>query len=125
MKKEKVQKVKTVSTENKPGVFQLIDIAKIKPSKLNYRNTFRKEYIDELTESVRAKGILEPILVRPHGKDYEVVFGSCRRLAAINAKLKEIPSIIKNLSDADALEAQLIENTHRENPNPNGSKKAE
>ncbi|TAL22509.1 MAG: ParB/RepB/Spo0J family partition protein [Nitrospirae bacterium] len=118
-KKPEVKKDTKINIQNStPGVYQLIDVAKTKPSKSNYRKTFRKAYIDELTESVKAKGILEPILVRPHGKDYEVVFGSCRRLAAINAKLKVMPAIIKDLSDAEALEAQLIENSHRENPNP-------
>lgn len=99
--------------------FKTIDISKITPSKNNYRRTFDKQALEELTESVRGKGILQPILVRPlNGNgNYEIVAGHRRFQAAIGAELKMVPAMVRDLSDEDALEIQVIENSHREDPN--------
>lgn len=99
--------------------FRLLDLDKVFASSGNYRETFNQASLDELTASVRSKGILQPILVRPLNGNgtYEVVAGSRRRLASIAAGRIQIPAIIRNLSNADALEIQVVENSQREDPN--------
>ena len=101
------------------GDFQVIDIKKIFPSKYNYRKTFDQKALDELTASVKAKGVLQPILLRPlNGKGtFEIVAGHRRHQAAVGAELLDIPAIVRVLSDEEALEVQVIENTQREDPN--------
>lgn len=102
--------------------FQTIEIKKLVPSDFNYRKTIDKDALEELTGSVRAKGVLQPILVRPlNGKQkgkFEIVAGHRRHQAAEAAGLKEMPAMVKALSDEEALEVQVIENTQREDPNP-------
>lgn len=103
-------------------MYKEILIKAIKPSKENYRKSYDETALKELTASVKAIGVLEPILVRPlNGKqkgNYEIVAGHRRHQAAAAAGLKEIPAIMKELSDGEALEIQVIENSHREDPNP-------
>ncbi len=101
-------------------MFEIVQIKKIIPAKNNYRKTFDIKAMEELTASVKAKGVLQPILVRPNGKKghYEIVAGHRRFSAAEAAGLKEIPVMVKELSDEEALEVQVIENSQREDPNP-------
>lgn len=85
------------------------------------RKRFDDAAIDGLVESVREKGILQPILVRPHPTEvnyYEIVAGERRWRAAQRAKLHEVPVLIKDLSDRDTLEIALVENIHREDLTP-------
>lgn len=85
------------------------------------RHTFTDEDLDDLTNSVREKGILQPILVRPvAGKvnAYEIVAGERRWRAAQRAKLHQVPVVIKDLTDAEALEVAIIENVQRADLNP-------
>jgi len=91
-----------------------IDIDQINSSKLNPRKNFDSDTLNELTESIRQWGVLEPILVRPKNKGYEVVAGERRLRASKLAGLKEVPVIIKEMSDADARETMLIENAQRD-----------
>lgn len=106
--------------DNSTGVYQLIDIGKIQPSKLNYRKTFNAKAQEELTESIKSKGVLQPISVRPlkGNGSFEIVIGSRRYCGAKDAGLKQIPCMVKELSDAEALEIQVIENSQREDVNP-------
>lgn len=85
------------------------------------RKRFDDAAIDGLVESVREKGILQPILVRPHPTEtnvYEIVAGERRWRAAQRAKLHEIPVLVRDLSDRDTLEIALVENIHREDLTP-------
>ncbi len=85
------------------------------------RKRFDDAAIDGLVESVREKGILQPILVRPHPTEanyFEIVAGERRWRAAQRAKLHEIPVLIRDLSDRDTLEIALVENIHREDLTP-------
>ncbi len=84
----------------------------------NYRKSMDEKKLAELTESVKTKGVVQPILVRPNGKGYEIVFGQRRWMAAKRAGLAMIPSMIRKVSDIEALELQVIENSQREDPNP-------
>ncbi|RVU36245.1 ParB/RepB/Spo0J family partition protein [Hwanghaeella grinnelliae] len=85
------------------------------------RKRFDDAAIDGLVESVREKGILQPILVRPHPTEanvYEIVAGERRWRAAQRAKLHEVPVLVRDLSDRDTLEIALVENIHREDLTP-------
>ena len=83
------------------------------------RRYFDPEQLNELVESIQSVGILEPILVRPRGKaQYEIVAGERRYRGAKLAGLKEIPVVIRDLSDREALEIALIENLQRQELNP-------
>lgn len=100
------------------GHHQFIPLGKLSASPLNHRKTFDKVKMEELTESVRSKGILQPILARPIGEAFEVVAGERRFRAAKAAKLVDIPAIVRELNDTEALEIQVIENGQRVDPHP-------
>lgn len=82
------------------------------------RREFNKEKMMELVMSIKEKGVVEPILVRAKGNKYELIAGERRWRAAKEAGLYNIPAIIKNVSDREALELSLIENIQREDLNP-------
>lgn len=82
------------------------------------RSAFTPEKIEELTNSIREKGIIQPLLVRKKGDSYELIAGERRWRAAQLAGIKEIPVIVKEISDSEALELSLIENIQREDLNP-------
>lgn len=89
---------------------------KIKPNRYQPRQVFTSEDIDELVLSIKAQGVLQPILVRPHPDDealYELIAGERRWRAAQIAQLHEIPAVIKELTDLEALELALVENLQR------------
>lgn len=82
------------------------------------RKLFADEALDELTQSIKEHGVLQPILVRPKKNGYEVIAGERRFRAAEKAGLKEIPAIIKELTDHEAAEIALVENLQREDLTP-------
>jgi len=92
-----------------------IDLKKIQPNRLNPRLEFTKIGLDELADSIKQVGLLEPIIIRPidSGK-YEVVVGERRYRAAQQAGLDKVPAIITNYSDEQVMEINLIENIQRE-----------
>jgi len=94
-----------------------IDINKIVPNPRQPRSEFHQESLAELAESIRSKGIVQPILARPKNGKYELVAGERRWRAAKKAGLTLIPAIIKEYSDEDSLELAIIENLQRENLN--------
>jgi ParB family chromosome partitioning protein len=98
-----------------------LPVDQIQPSRVQPRRIFRKEDLESLTQSVRDKGILQPILVRPHPDDakrFELIAGERRWLAAQAAKLHEIPVVVREMGDEDALEIALIENLQRQDLSP-------
>lgn len=90
-----------------------ISIDKIRPSPYQPRETFDKEKIQELAESIKSVGILEPIIVRQNGDTYQIIAGERRWRAAQFAGLKKIPAIIKDITGEHMLEESLVENWHR------------
>ncbi|BBE73395.1 ParB/RepB/Spo0J family partition protein [Oharaeibacter diazotrophicus] len=87
----------------------------------NPRRIFREEELDELASSIRQRGVLQPIVVRPApsgGPGYELVAGERRWRAAQKAGTHEIPVVIQELSDKEALEIAIIENVQRQDLNP-------
>ena len=90
----------------------------IRPSPNQPRRRFREEALKELVESIREKGLLQPLLVRPKGEGYELVAGERRYRAALEAGLKEGPVLVRDLTDREALEIALVENLQREDLSP-------
>jgi len=98
-----------------------VPVDKLRPGKAQPRRNFDADDLAELVASVREKGVLQPILVRrdPAGGDgWEIVAGERRWRAAQQAQLHEVPVVIRELSDRDALEIALIENLQRESLTP-------
>jgi len=94
-----------------------IPIEKIFANPNQPRKTFHNDTISELAESIKEHGVLSPIIVRPLKGKYEIIAGERRYRAAIQNELKEIPAIIKKVSDDDAKIISLIENIQREDLN--------
>lgn len=80
----------------------------------NYRKTFKDKSIAELAASIKANGVLEPIIVRPAAGGYHVIAGERRFRASIKAGLVTIPAVIRDVDDKDVLKLQIIENVQRE-----------
>ncbi len=95
-----------------------IPVMNIKESKFQMRRRITPESLKELLESIKEKGIIEPVIVRPTGEGYEIIAGHRRFLAAKEAGLEEVPCIVKEVSDTEAAEISIIENIQRENLNP-------
>lgn len=98
--------------------FKTIPLKSIHPDENQPRKFYDELAMAELTESVKEKGILQPILLRPNGKGYKLVCGERRYRAATAAGLKDIPAVIRELTDDEALELQIIENLQRKDVNP-------
>lgn len=90
----------------------------IKPSPFQPRQDFDSQSLEELTQSIKEKGVIQPILVRRKGDVYELIAGERRLRAAQLSNLKEIPAIVKDVADEDSLELALIENIQRQDLNP-------
>ena len=98
-----------------------ISISKLKPSPSQPRRLFDKNSINELAESIKSKGLVQPILVRPSPTEtgiYEIIAGERRWRAAQIAQLHEIPAVVRKLDDVEALEIAIIENVQRSDLSP-------
>ncbi|MBQ7284750.1 MAG: ParB/RepB/Spo0J family partition protein [Alphaproteobacteria bacterium] len=93
----------------------LVDINVIIPGKFQPRTEFEQEALRALADSIKEKGVLQPLLVRRQGDKYELIAGERRWRASKLAGLSELPVVIKDLSDKEVLEAALVENILREN----------
>lgn len=100
------------------GTVVELDISSIEPNKEQPRKTFEKEPLEELKNSIKQYGLLQPLVVRKVGGKYEIIAGERRWRAAKEAKIKKVPCIIKEVDDTQALKLALIENIQRENLNP-------
>jgi ParB family chromosome partitioning protein len=92
-------------------------IEEIQPNPLQPRKIFSDEPLQELAHSIREKGILQPLVVRRKGDHYELVAGERRWRAAQKAGIKEVPILVKDVSESELLELSLIENIQREDLN--------
>lgn len=95
-----------------------LPVESLVPNPHQPRKKFAAETLEELTASIRASGVLQPIVVRPRGEHYEILVGERRWRAARQAGLARIPAIVREASDAEALELALVENVLREDLNP-------
>lgn len=100
----------------------MLQIASVRESPLNPRKTFDEKKLAELTESIRNKGVLQPVLVRTAHDGiqdgYELVYGHRRLRAAKAAGLELIPAMVRDMDDKEVLEAQVVENCQREDVHP-------
>lgn len=96
----------------------MVDIQKVEPNREQPRKNFDEDALLELSDSIKQFGILQPLLVQDKNDYYEIIAGERRWRAAKMAKMKEVPVIIKNLTDQEIVEISLIENIQREDLNP-------
>ena len=102
---------------NQEGIL-FLDINDIKPNSLQPRKSFPDDKIEELARSIETHGIIQPIMVRPSGEGYEIVAGERRWRAARKASLKQIPCIVRELTEEQNMLVSIIENMQREDLNP-------
>lgn len=93
-------------------------LEQIRSNPLQPREDFDSQSLEELQQSIKEKGVIQPILVRRKGDFYELIAGERRLRAAKTLKINEIPAIVKDVDDVDALELSLIENIQRQELNP-------
>jgi len=110
------------SSEVNRGPKNRLPVEFLRPGRFQPRQRFDEDAIDGLVDSIREKGVLQPLLVRKDGKagdeHYEIICGERRWRAAQRAGLHEVPVVIRELTDSDALEISLIENLQREDLTP-------
>jgi len=121
-KPAKVKEKEVVKTEVKEAVDTAgsviyISIADIKPNSAQPRKVFSEEALEELANSIKENGLIQPIIVRPAKKGYELVAGERRWRAARKAGLKSIPAIVRELDERENALFALIENVQREDLN--------
>ncbi len=116
-KTKDIENIETQKSIKDTGLTE-IELSKIKPNPYQPRIEFIDEEIDELSKSIKEKGVLQPVIVRKREDFFELVVGERRYLAAKRAGLKKIPAIIKDLNDLESLEIAIIENIQRSNLTP-------
>jgi ParB family chromosome partitioning protein len=105
------------ATTGRGGVRE-IDIARIEPNPDQPRVQFDEAALDELAQSIRERGVLQPILLRPHGGGFQIIAGERRWRAAQRAQLHSIPAIVREIDESTTAELALIENIQRQDLNP-------
>jgi ParB family chromosome partitioning protein len=100
------------------GGVREIEVARIRPNPNQPRVQFDEGALDELAESIRLRGVLQPILLRPDGEDYMIIAGERRWRAAQRARLHAIPAIVREIDESTTSELALIENIQRMDLNP-------
>jgi ParB family chromosome partitioning protein len=111
-----IPEVETAKDEQKDFFFCDIDL--IRPNRFQPRLNFSEEDLQELTDSIKTQGILQPLLVRKDDDGYELIAGERRLRAAKRAHLNKVPVVIKRVDDNQMLEMAIVENIQRENLNP-------
>ena len=109
---------KITKEENTKGAETVVKITKVEPNRSQPRKNFDEDALQELADSIKQFGLLQPILVQDKGEYYEIIAGARRWRAAQLAGLKEVPVIIRNYSSQEIVEISLIENIQREDLNP-------
>ena len=99
------------------GVFE-VDIDKIEPNKNQPRKIFEENALEELAESIKEHGVIQPIILKKINSGYEIIAGERRWRASKIAGIKKIPAVVKNIDDLKAFETALVENLQREGLNP-------
>lgn len=109
---------KEVVKEVVKEVEQKVKITQIEPNKSQPRKQFDEDALQELADSIKQYGVLEPLIVTKKGKFYEIIAGERRWRAARLAGVKEVPVVIREYTDREIMEISLIENIQREDLNP-------
>ncbi|MDN6968395.1 ParB/RepB/Spo0J family partition protein [Oenococcus sp. UCMA 17063] len=117
-KKEAQVVEKVAKKQNDGNSVSTISLSSLKVNPYQPRKTFDEASLSELAESLKQSGVIQPLIVRTHGKSYQIVAGERRFRAAKLANLTEVPVIVKDLSDSAMMELAIIENLQREDLNP-------
>ena len=115
---ESAVKEPAAQTGEEESSVSYIDINDIKPNENQPRKTFDEEKLEELASSIKAHGLIQPIVVRKASSGYEIVAGERRWRAARKAALKQIPALIRDLTDEENMLLSIIENMQREDLDP-------
>ena len=110
--------ISSKKSESMEGAETIVKITKVEPNREQPRKFFDEDALQELADSIKQFGLLQPILVQNRGDYYEIIAGERRWRAAKLAGLKEVPVIIRDYSEQEIVEISLIENIQRENLNP-------
>lgn len=105
------------TTLDAPAGIRMMPVGALTPQPGQPRRSFDDAALEELSQSIATRGVLQPILVRPHGRNYQIVAGERRWRAAQRARLHEVPVIVRELNDADTFEIALLENIQRRDLN--------
>ena len=105
-----------VASEPRAGL-RTLPVSSLAPHPGQPRRRFDEGALDELAQSIAQRGLIQPIVVRPHGTDYQIVAGERRWRAAQRARLHEVPVIVRDFDDAETLEVALVENIQRQDLN--------
>ncbi|MGN6817916.1 MAG: ParB/RepB/Spo0J family partition protein [Sphingomonas sp.] len=109
--------VPTIGGGETPAGIRMLPVGALTPQPGQPRRVFDETALEELAQSIATRGVLQPILVRPHGRNYQIVAGERRWRAAQRARLHEVPVIVRELDDADTFEIALLENIQRRDLN--------
>ncbi len=112
------KEVKETITNTIKGPVTNVKITMIEPNKNQPRKTFNEDSLQELADSIKLHGVIEPLIVQDRKDHYEIIAGERRWRATKKAGLKEVPVIIKNYTEKEIVEISLIENIQREDLNP-------
>lgn len=112
-----VEQETSVSAAPDEGAVQMLAVGKIAPHPDQPRRHFDEDALSELANSIEVRGMIQPIVVRPHGAGYQIVAGERRWRAAQRAHLHQVPVIVRDFDDAETLEIALVENIQREDLN--------
>ncbi len=110
--------IPNIDADDEKKDYLYCDMDLIRPNRYQPRVAFTEEDLQELTDSIRTQGILQPLLVRRDDDGYELIAGERRLRAAKRAGLTQVPVLIKQVSDDKLLEMSIVENIQRENLNP-------
>lgn len=108
----------SAAEESSRGGVREVEISRIKPNPNQPRVQFDEAALDELADSIRQRGVLQPILLRPVGDEYMIVAGERRWRASQRARLHTIPAIVREIDESTTAELALIENIQRQDLNP-------
>lgn len=106
----------TGAAQTSPGV-RMLPVGAIQPHPDQPRRRFDEAALEELAASIAARGLIQPIVVRPNGREYQIVAGERRWRAAQRARLAEVPVVVRDFTDTETLEVALVENIQRQDLN--------
>jgi ParB family chromosome partitioning protein len=110
--------IPTSAITESPSGLEEIPVVSVRPNRFQPRARFDEEELSSLAESIREVGLLQPVLVRPIGDEYELIAGERRWRAARRVGLQTIPALVRHTDDTASLEHALVENLHRADLNP-------
>lgn len=109
--------VEGVDAQVQSASLRMIAVSDIRPNPDQPRQRFDSDALDELANSMKLRGVIQPIVVRPHGKHFQIVAGERRWRAAQRARIHHIPAVVRQLSDEATLEIAIVENVQRKDLN--------